>query len=45
MCWRFLTPVGCCVTGERNFLSWTWAARAASLNALGAVAGAGVSVI
>ena len=46
MYWRFLIPFVCCfVGGERNFVFWTWDARAASLNALGAVAGAGVMVI
>ena len=46
MYWRFLTPFVCCfVGGERNFEFWTWDARAGSLNALDAVAGAGVSVI
>ena len=46
MYWRFLTPFACCfVGGERNFVFWTCDARAASLNALGAVAGAGVSVM
>ena len=44
--WRFLMPLVCfCFDGERNFVFWTWDAWAASLNALGAVAGAGVSVI
>ena len=43
--WRFLMPLDLCFTGERNFVFWTWAARAVSLNAHGAVAGAGVSRI
>ncbi len=42
---HFLTAFVRCFTGERNFVFWTWAARAVSLKALGAVAGAGVSVI
>ena len=43
---RFLMPFVCCfVGGERNLVFWTWDARAASLNALDAVAGAGVTVI
>ena len=46
MYWRFLIPFVCCfVGGERNFEFWTWDARAASLNALGAVAGARVRMI
>lgn len=44
-CWRFLTPLDCRFGGERSFVFWTWTATAASLSALGAVAGAGVSVI
>lgn len=43
--WRFLTLLVCCFVEERTLVFWTWAARAASLNALGAVAGAGVSVM
>lgn len=47
ICWRccFLTPFVLCLTGERNFVFWTRAARALFLNAVGAVAGAGVSRI
>lgn len=41
MCWRFLMPF----VLERSFAFWTWAARAASLNAFSAVTGAGVMVI
>lgn len=38
-------PFVCCLAGERSFVFWTPDAKAVSLNALGAVAGAGVSVI
>ena len=44
-CWRFLTPLDCRFGGERSLVFWTWTATAASLNALGAVVGAAVSVI
>lgn len=42
---RFLTPFVWFLAGERSFVFWTWSASTASLNALGAVAGAGVMVI
>ena len=39
-------PFVCCfVGGVRSSVFWTWDARAASLNALGAVAGAGIMAI
>ena len=42
---RFLTPVvSCSLAGARSLVFSTWLARVASLNALGAVAGAGVRV-
>lgn len=43
--WRFLMPFVGCFRGERSFVFWTPDAKATSLKALGAVAGAGVSVI
>ena len=40
-----LTPFNRRFAGVFNFVFWTWAAGAASLNAVGVVAGAGVSAI
>lgn len=45
MYWRFLMPFVWFFAEERIFVFWTWAARAASLNALGAVAGVAIMVI
>lgn len=45
MYWRFWTPLVWCCTDVMTLVFWTGAARAASLNALGAVAGAGANAI
>lgn len=45
ICWHFLTPFVRGLAGERSLVFSTRAARVGSLNALGAVAGAGVRAI